>query len=150
MGSVEEHPEPSPRRDRRVVNPGWRAFDRTTFVPAVRAQGEILVTSGLNAVDDDGVLQAPGDVAGQTRVIFQKLRAILEAAGGSLEDVVKTTDYMVSREGYRATGDVRREFFGETFPAATGVVVKELLGRGVLIEIDAIAVLPPKDEPGSP
>jgi enamine deaminase RidA (YjgF/YER057c/UK114 family) len=36
---------------------------------------------------------------------------------------------------------VRREFFGEHFPAATGIVVKELLGKGVLIEMDAVAML---------
>jgi enamine deaminase RidA (YjgF/YER057c/UK114 family) len=131
--------------DRRIVNPGWKYFEKTTFVPAIAARGEILFTSGLNATDDDGVLQAPGDVAGQTRVIFQKLQAILEAAGGSLADVVKTTDYIVSREKYRATAGVRREFFGDDFPTATGVVVKELLGRGVLIEIDAVAVLPTRD-----
>jgi enamine deaminase RidA (YjgF/YER057c/UK114 family) len=131
--------------DRRIVNPGWKYFEKTTFVPAIAARGEILFTSGLNATDDDGVLQAPGDMAGQARVIFRKLQAILEAAGGSLADVVKTTDYIVSRENYRATAQVRREFFGDDFPTATGVVVKELLGRGVLIEIDAVAVLPPKD-----
>lgn len=127
--------------ERRTINPGWNSFDKATFVPAVAARGELLFTSGLNAVDDEGALQAPGDVVGQTRVIFQKLAAILEAAGGSLADVVKTTDYVISRENYRATADVRREFFGDNFPAATGVIVKELLGRGVLIEIDAIAIL---------
>jgi enamine deaminase RidA (YjgF/YER057c/UK114 family) len=130
---------------RRVVNPGWKYFERTTFVPAIAARGEVLFTSGLNAVDDHGVLQAPGDVVGQTRVVFQKLRAILEAAGGSLANVVKTTDYILSRDNYRATADVRREFFGDNFPTATGLVVKELLGRGVLIEIDAVAVLPARE-----
>jgi enamine deaminase RidA (YjgF/YER057c/UK114 family) len=55
---------------------------------------------------------------------------------------VRTTDYVLTRERYRETADIRREFFGDQFSAATGVVVKELLGRGVLIEIDAIAVLP--------
>lgn len=130
--------------ERRTINPGWRSFDRATFVPAVAARGEILFTSGLNAIDEDGVLQAPGDIAGQTRVIYQKLAAILEAAGGTLSDVVKTTDYIISRENYRATAEARRELLGPRFPAATGVVVKELLGRGVLIEIDAVAVLPPR------
>jgi enamine deaminase RidA (YjgF/YER057c/UK114 family) len=55
--------------------------------------------------------------------------------------VVKTTDYIVSRDNYRATADVRREFFGDPFPAATGAIVKEQFGRGVLIEIDAVAVI---------
>ena len=145
MGLVERHPGQLETARRRVVDPGWRGFERTTFVPAVAARGEVLFTSGLNAVDDDGVLHAPGDVLGQTRVILTKLKTLLEVAGGSLADVVKTTDYIMSRENYRATADLRREFFGNRFPAATGVVVKELLGRGVLIEIDAVAILPPRE-----
>lgn len=126
----------------RVINPGWHSFERLTFSPAVTARGELVFVSGLNAIDDAGVLQAPGDLVGQTRVIYGKLAAILEAAGGSLVDVVRTTDYVVSREGYRATSAVREELLGPVFPAATCVVVKELFGRGVLIEIDAIAALP--------
>ncbi len=126
---------------RRVVDPWPHSGPRLTYVPAVAARGEIVFTSGLNAIDEHGTLQAPGDVAGQARVIYQKLAVILATAGGSLADIVKTTDYIVSRDGFRATADVRREFLGPDFPAATGVVVTELLGRGVLIEIDAIAVL---------
>jgi methylmalonyl-CoA epimerase len=144
MGFVERHTtirgiQPHHRRS---VNPGWRSFDGLTFVPAVTGTGKPLFTSGLTAIDDDGVLQAPGDVVGQTRVIYSKLAALLGAAGGSLADIVKTTDYILSRENYRATADVRREFLGPNLPAATGVIVKELLGRGVLIEIDAVALLP--------
>jgi enamine deaminase RidA (YjgF/YER057c/UK114 family) len=127
---------------RRVVDPWGPTDGRLTYVPAVAARGEFVFTSGLNAIDEQGTLHAPGDMAGQARVIYQKLAAILAEAGGSLTDVVKTTDYIVTRNGFRATAEVRREFLGPNFPAATGVVVSELLGRGVLIEIDAIAVLP--------
>jgi methylmalonyl-CoA epimerase len=138
MGFVEPHRKESHRRS---VNPGWRGFERLTFVPAVAGRGEVLFTSGLNAIDDDGLLQSPGDVVGQTRVIYEKLAALLEAAGGSLRDVIKTTDFVLSRDGYAATAAIRAEFLGPDFPAATGVVVKELFGRGVLIEIEAVAVV---------
>jgi methylmalonyl-CoA epimerase len=142
MGFVERHAQSSEaHRHLRRVDPGWRSFDRLTFAPAVGGRGEVLFTSGLNARDEHGVLQAPGDVVGQTRVIYHKLAALLGAAGGSLRDVVKTTDFVLSREGYAATAAVRAEFLGPDFPAATGVVVKELLGRGVLIEIEAVAIL---------
>ena len=50
----------------------------------------------------------------------------------------------VADEGYRGTADVRREYFRNGFPAATGIVVKELLRPDALIEIDAIAVLDEK------
>lgn len=124
----------------KVINPGWDHYENLTYSPAVAKNG-LLFISGLNAFGDDGVLQAPGDIVGQARVIFEKMGAILEAAGGSFKDIVKTVDYIIDRTDYRGTADVRREFLGPDFPAATGVVVKELLGRGVLIEIDAIAVL---------
>lgn len=133
--------EPTVPAGQRTVNPGWRSYERLTYAPAVAARGEMLFTAGLNAIDEDGMLQAPGDIVGQARVIYQKLDALLRAAGGSLANVVKTTDYITTRENYRLTADVRREVFGDRFPAATGVVVAELLGRGVLIEIDAVAVL---------
>ncbi len=126
---------------RRAVNPGWHSYEALTFSPAVAASGELLFVSGLNAIDESGQLQAPGDLVGQTRAIYAKMAVILETAGGSLSDVVRTTDYVLGRGGYRATSAVRRELLGPVYPAATGVVVKELFGRGVLIEIDAIAVL---------
>ena len=140
MGFVEPHRPAS--TSRRRIDPGWRSYDRLSFAPAIAARGELVFVSGLNAIDDVGVLHAPGDVVGQTRAIYEKLATVLSAAGGSMRDVVKTTDFVLSREGYAATAAVRAEFLGPNFPAATGVVVKELFGRGVLIEIEAVAVLP--------
>jgi 2-iminobutanoate/2-iminopropanoate deaminase len=75
----------------------------------------------------------------QCEVIYRKLGQVLAAAGLGFESVVKTTDYIVDTEGYPETADIRRRYLGPDFPAASGVVVKQLLGRGALIEIDAIA-----------
>jgi enamine deaminase RidA (YjgF/YER057c/UK114 family) len=55
---------------------------------------------------------------------------------------VETTDYFVTTENYRATADVRREFFKTRFPASTGVQVAGLLREGALIEIKAVALVP--------
>jgi enamine deaminase RidA (YjgF/YER057c/UK114 family) len=126
--------------DKRIINPTGRSFDRYTYAPAV-LKGGLLFISGLNAIDDGGALHGEGDMAEQARVIYRKMGEILAAAGGTFADVVKTTDYITDRTGYRETAAVRQEFLGPDFPAATGVVVKELLGKGVLIEIDAIAVI---------
>jgi enamine deaminase RidA (YjgF/YER057c/UK114 family) len=65
----------------------------------------------------------------------------LEAAGATFEDVVWTTDYITTKENYKATAEVRRQSFGESFPASTGIIVKSLLSEGALIEIDAVALL---------
>lgn len=74
-------------------------------------------------------------------MIYEKLRAVLEEAGASFEDVVWTTDYITTMENYKGTADIRRQYFGESFPASTGVVVRDLLREGAQIEIDAVAVL---------
>lgn len=123
-----------------AVNPGWPHFDRYTFPPAVQS-GNLLFVSGMTAADENGTIVSPGDIAGQTRYIYQKIEQVLRAAGGSLEDVVMTRDYITTTDGYCATADVRRELFGNDFPAATGVIVAGLLRRGALIEIEVVAVV---------
>lgn len=123
-----------------IVNPGWPRYERYTFSPAVR-KGNLLFISGLTATDEEGNLIGEGDIVAQTRHIFGQIEEILRAVGGSLDDIVKTVDYIVTTEKYRDTADVRREVFPRGFPAATGIVVKELLRPGALIEIDAVAVL---------
>jgi aminoacrylate peracid reductase len=126
-----------------IIDPGWSYSHRYTFSPAVR-KGNLLFISGLTATDDRGTMVGQGDMVAQTRQIFEKLKAILDAAGGSFDDIVKTVDYIVTTEGYKATADVRRAYFRHGFPAATGIVVKQLVRPDALIEIDAIAVLEDK------
>jgi enamine deaminase RidA (YjgF/YER057c/UK114 family) len=82
-----------------------------------------------------------GDIAAQTRFIFEKMDEVLKAAGGSFDDVVKTVDYITTMDNYKETAKIRREYFQNGFPAATGVVVKKLLHKDALIEMDAIAIL---------
>ena len=130
---------------RETFSPNWPrlAKGKHTYRPAVR-KGNILVLSGQASIDPEtGKLLWPGDVVAQTRQIYQNIKAVLEAAGATFNDVVKTVDYITPSAlgNYRATADVRREIFGEDFPAATGVVVNSLLRDGALIEIDVMAVL---------
>ena len=117
----------------------WPA--RYTFSPAVRV-GNLLVISGTTATDDSGEVVAPGDIVEQTRVILSKFQRLLEAAGGGMEHIVETTEYITTTEQYRRTAEVRREFFSAPYPAATGVIVAGLLREGAVIEISAVAVLP--------
>ncbi len=123
-----------------VIDP-WNLGERFTFSTAVR-RGPFLFISGVIARDPEtGEVAGKGDIVAQTDFIFRKIKTILEAAGGSLDDVVKTTDYVTTLERYRETAAVRRKYFKNGFPAATGVVVKELVHAEALIEIDAIAIL---------
>jgi enamine deaminase RidA (YjgF/YER057c/UK114 family) len=125
----------------KTINPGWDQYEHFTFVPAIQ-RGDLVFISGITATDPEGNIVGRGDIVAQTRYVFEKLRHLLTAAGGGPGDIVMTTDYIVDTENYRQTAQVRREFFGGRFPAATGVVVKRLLRPDALIEIDAIAVVP--------
>ena len=126
-----------------IINPGWEWYKRWTFVPAVR-KGNMLFITGQDASQVDPATGKPvikGDIVEQTRVIYEKFKAILEAAGASFDDVVWTTDYVTTTENYKATAEVRRQYFGSNFPASTCIITKGLLGKGALIEIDAVAML---------
>ena len=85
-----------------------------------------------------------GTMADQTRVILERMRYILECEGGPLCDVVKMTSYVtdLSESAKSQTQDIRREYFGESLPASTRVQVAGLDGPSLLIEIDAIAMIP--------
>ncbi|MFC1980645.1 RidA family protein [Chloroflexota bacterium] len=131
-----------------IIKPGsWPFYDyeKYPFSLAVK-KGGLLFISGLSAGQYDSSLKeiaCTGDVASQARVIYQKLKLILEAAGASFADVVKTVDYIApdGLKDYKEVGRVRREYFADSFSAATGVVVDQLLRLGMLLEVECIAVL---------
>jgi aminoacrylate peracid reductase len=112
-----------------------------TFSPAVRV-GNLVFLSGTTATDASGQIIGPGDIAVQTRQIFQKFSVILASVGGSLANIIETTDYVLSLDDYKKTAAVRRELLkGPPWPAATGVVVSGLVRKDALIEIKGIAAL---------
>ncbi len=130
------------KRYQAVIPPtGWN--DKITFSPAVlMPRGRMLYVSGMTAADEKGNLVGPGDIVRQTEYIFEKMGRILAAAGAGFADVVETTDYYLTLEGYAQTAAVRRRVFGgPPYPAATGVQVAGLIRPGALIEIKAVAVL---------
>lgn len=127
---------------RLVINPGWMEYENLTFSPAVR-KGNMLFISGQNAAQYEPATKQSvirGDIVKQTELIYKKIDLILKDVGASFDDIVMTTDYVTSWKDYKKTAQIRRRFFGNDFPAASGVLVKGLI-HGALIEIDAIAVL---------
>ena len=77
----------------------------------------------------------------QAKQIFTRIKAICEGAGGSLEDLVKMTIFMVDIRNNTEVWRARREFFSGDFPASTLVEVRSLATPQTLVEIDAIAYL---------
>ena len=123
------------------VDPGWGFTARHTFSPAIVCDGW-LFASGLVATGPNRTILCPGDIVGQTAIILERLGELLFAAGCGYADVVATREFIVTTEKYRDTADVRRRYFRDPFPAATGVIVAGLLQPGALIELEAIAKIP--------
>lgn len=104
------------------------------YSPALRA-GNILFVSGQTGWRDDGGL---GSVEEQTRLILQRIEALLDGAGASRSHIVRTTVYLTDLDTFIGLNRVFSEFFDEPYPARTTVGANLI---GVDIEIDAIAVL---------
>jgi len=83
------------------------------------------------------------DAAGQTRRIFAIAEKALSEAGASFKDVVRTRMFLTHVEDWEAIGRVHGQFFADVRPAATMVVVAQLLNPAWRIEIEMDAILPP-------
>jgi len=105
------------------------------------ARGRLLFISGMTARNKSGGVTGVGDVSAQTHQVCQNLKAAVEAAGGTLDDIARVDVYVRNMEDFPAIHEVRREYF-PTPPASTMVEVSKFVNKDYLIEINAIAVLP--------
>jgi 2-iminobutanoate/2-iminopropanoate deaminase len=112
------------------------------YSPAVRA-GQLLFVSGQVALDPATGQMAPGDVAAQTRQVLTNIGALLQAAGLTYTDVVRTTVFLVDLSDFSAMNDVYRTFFSEGFPARSTIQAVRL-PLDARVEIDAIASYEPR------
>src|SRR2546427_500599 len=88
-----------------------------------------------------GSIAGIGDVEAQTRQVCKNLKAAVEEAGGTLDDVVRVDVYVRNMEHFDSIHKVRREYFKAPAPASTMVEVCKMTSPDYLIEINAIAVL---------
>lgn len=109
------------------------------YSQAVRA-GNLLFTSGQIPLKPDGSLET-GDIAAQTEQVLTNLKAVLEAGGASLEHVVKCTCFLSDMNHFAAMNEVYGRFFDHEPPARSAVQVARL-PRDVLVEIEAVALVP--------
>ena len=111
------------------------------YVHAVRAGGFLFV-AGQVARGSDGRVVGEGDVEAQAAQVLENVQAVLATAGCTLRDVVKVTCYLTDLRHRERVGAIRRRYFGDHLPASTTVEVSNLGERELLIEIDAIALVP--------
>ena len=129
---------------RRVVNTPDAYRSKSPLVQAVVERGFVFV-SGMPPVDAQG--QTVGeDVTTQTHRVMRNLKIILEAAGASMDRVVRTTVFYTHREDYAALDAVYRQYFTGTWPSRSAVIAAGLVRQEWRIEIDAIATLPSAQE----
>ena len=109
--------------------------------PGVRV-GDLLFVSGNVAVDASGNLGGGSDCEAQSRQVMANIRAIVEAAGGKMEDVAKITCFITDINNYSGYSKVRSETWPSNPPASSTVVVVALVRPEWLVEVEAIVRLP--------
>ncbi len=107
--------------------------------------GRLLFLAGQTGMDATGKIGNPFDLIAQFQQAVENLQAVVQAAGGTLADIVKLTIFVTDKRAYHAQreriGEVYRAYFGYYYPAMTLVEVKSLYDPNALIEIEGIAVI---------
>ena len=115
------------------------------YANGILAEGRTIWVAGQIGWNADQVFEAE-DFIGQTAQALRNVVAVVEAAGGTPEHIVRMTWYITDKQAYvgaqREIGQAYREIVGRHFPAMTLVVVADLLENKALVEIEATAVLP--------
>ncbi|MDD3352225.1 RidA family protein [Zoogloea sp.] len=109
-----------------------------TYSQAVKA-GNTVYLSGQIGLDPASMLLVEGFEA-QTVRVFENLKAVAEAAGGRLADVVKLNIYLTDLANFAQVNEIMARYFTEPYPARAAVGVKEL-PRGAQVEADAVLVI---------
>ena len=124
-----------------VINPPQMAAP-TGYSYAIKKSGTPVFVSGQVALDGKGALVGENDVAAQVEQVMANLRTVVEACGGSLDDVVKLTIYVTDPSYRPAVAAARQRHFKEgQYPASTYLVVSALAVPQLLVEIEAVAMI---------
>ena len=100
-----------------------------------------MFVSGTTSSDENGRVVGGCDPHAQAVRVLEKIETALRSAGAELSDVVRTRIFVTDMESWEAVGRAHGEFFGEIRPAATLVQVNRLIEPGLLVEIEADAVV---------
>ncbi len=122
---------------KRVLGTAPANYSNGLVVP----EGQWVLISGQVAVNEAGEIVGEGDCLAQCRQAFANMRALLEEAGGTMADVVKITTFIKDMADFQAFNTARNEAFSAPYPASTIVEVSDFFRPGLLVEIEAMAVL---------
>jgi len=99
--------------------------------------GNHVFFSGMTAHDQQGGIAGAGSIYEQARHCFRKIKYLIEAGGGKMNDIVKVNIYVTDIKQREEVWKARREFFTGDFPCSTLVEVSALAPPGILVEIEA-------------
>jgi reactive intermediate/imine deaminase len=119
-----------------VVHP-FGAFSNAAWAP----QGRLLYISGQVAIDESGNIVAKDDFRGQARFALETIGRVLEASGGTFDDIVSVNVFLTDMNDLGVCHEVRRQFFKPPYPASTLVQVAGLVRPELKVEINAVAVI---------
>ncbi len=126
------------KRESISVNNPWE--DLVGYSRAVKT-GNYIHVSGTTAIDEKGKLVGLGDPYTQTKQIFKNIESSLNTVGASLEDVVRTRIYVTNIDRWKPIGQAHSEVFADIRPASSMVEVSRLISPGMLVEIEADAII---------
>jgi reactive intermediate/imine deaminase len=124
---------------KQVVDPGFTWAAPYQYSQAVRA-GDLLFLAGQVAVDATGAVVGEGDIRAQARQVFENLKAVLAAAGSSLDDVVEMTSFHTDMADLEGVAEIKAEYLAGDFPAWTAIGTTGLAFPGLLLEIKVVAL----------
>ncbi|MBA3534386.1 MAG: RidA family protein [Ardenticatenales bacterium] len=131
--------------EKHLINPASLAAPRGFNHGILTSGGQMLFLAGQDASGPDGQIVAPGDLLAQVEQVLHNLQAVVEAAGGTMRDIVKLTIFVADRNAYRAQlkelGEIHRRYFGRYYPVMALFEVAGFFQEEALIEMEGIAVL---------
>jgi len=126
---------------KQIVNPTTLA-PPTGYSHAVKKSGTPVFIAGQVAFDGAGKLVGEGNVAAQAEQAFRNLRTVVEACGGTIDDIVKITIFVTDAGARPAVAAARQRFFADgPYPASTYLVVSALAVPTLLVEVEAVAMI---------
>jgi enamine deaminase RidA (YjgF/YER057c/UK114 family) len=131
--------------DRKIINPpslpAPRGFNHGILVEG----GRLLFLAGQDASDAQGNIVAPGNLVGQFEQVLLNLKAVVEEAGGTMQDIVKLNVFVNDRDKYvsnlKPLGQVFRTYFGDHYPAMALFEISAFFRDGNMIELEGMAVI---------
>jgi enamine deaminase RidA (YjgF/YER057c/UK114 family) len=124
-----------------IVSPDLAVPNGHFAQATIATPGRLVFISGMTARDSAGGVTGIGDITAQTHQVCQNLKAAIEAAGGTLDDIARVDVYVRDMADFEAIHAVRRQYFTGAAPASTMVEVSGFVNKDYLVEINAIGVL---------